>query len=157
MVLVSRQDLNSILQSGVAGWNDFRMRHPGCVMLNGFCLTDAQLGGADLCRAFLIESDLRGINLHAAVLEKAILRKANLSRSDLRHCRLDGADLCLANLSGADLREASLASAFLQCTDLRGADLSTSIGLTDEQIAISRGDASTKLPEYLTRPASWAA
>ena len=151
------KNLIQLLESGADTWNAFRGQNPGVVMLSRACLADAQLAHADLHRAFLLESDLQRANLEWASLERAILRKTNLRGSDLRYAKIDGADLFSADLSGADLREASLASTFLKRADLRGADLSTAQGLTSSQIVEALGDADTRLPENLPRPASWTA
>ena len=87
--------------------------------------------GADLIGARLVRVDLRG----------ASLRGARLIAADLH-----SADLSLADVSGADLRNA----------DLRGADLSRTLFLTQSQLDAARGDATTRLPAGLQRPAHWA-
>ncbi|MGW4420598.1 pentapeptide repeat-containing protein [Streptosporangium sp. NPDC004631] len=86
--------------------------------------------GADLIGARLRGADLRGANLRGAYLIGADLR---------------GADLRTADLIGADLRDA----------DLGGADLTGSIFLIQSQLDAARGDAETRLPPSLTRPAHW--
>ncbi|MEZ0095209.1 pentapeptide repeat-containing protein [Streptacidiphilus sp. EB129] len=86
--------------------------------------------GADLIGARLRGADLRGVNLRGAYLIGADLR---------------GADLRLADLIGADLRDA----------DLRGADLTGCLFLTQMQLNAARGDAATRVPPALTRPAHW--
>ena len=63
-----------------------------------------------------MKADLRGANLIDANLIDANLRGADLSDANLIDANLRGADLSDANLSGANLRGA----------DLRGADLSDS-------------------------------
>ncbi|WP_134682858.1 pentapeptide repeat-containing protein [Brevibacillus migulae] len=88
--------------------------------------------GADLMGAKLKGADLRGANLRGAYLIAADLREADLRRADL---------------IGADFRDA----------DIRGANLTDSLFLTQAQINAARGDASTKLPPVLTRPAHWSA
>lgn len=87
--------------------------------------------GADLMGARLAGADLRGVNLRGAYLIAA---------------DLTGADLRLADLIGADLRDARLA----------GADLTGSIFLTQPQLNAAKGDAGTRLPPGLTRPAHWS-
>jgi len=87
-------------------------------------------------------SDLAGADLRGANLQGANLRGALVIAADLT-----GADLRLADLTGTDLRDA----------DLRGADLSTSLFLLQSQLDSARGDASTRLPAALTRPAHWPA
>ena len=66
-------------------------------------LCGADLRGADLRDAILINADLRG-----AILINADLRGANLNDADLSNVALSGADLCGADLSGADLRGTNL-------------------------------------------------
>jgi Pentapeptide repeats (8 copies) len=87
-------------------------------------------------------ADLVGVRWRHADLRRASLRGALLLGADLR-----GADLRLADLLGADLRGA----------DLRGADLSTSLFVTPMQAAATRGDAATRLPARVPRPAQWGA
>lgn len=91
--------------------------------------------GRDFKGADLIGKDLRG---------------ADLRRADLRGAYLVGADL-----AGADLRLADLIGADLRGADLRGADLSTSIFLTQPQLQAATGDATTRIPPALIRPAHW--
>lgn len=86
--------------------------------------------GADLLGAVLEGRDLRGTDLRGALLIAADLR---------------GADLRGADLLGADLRDA----------DLRGTDLSEALFLTGPQVASAIGDATTRLPARIPRPASW--
>ncbi|MEU1948482.1 pentapeptide repeat-containing protein [Streptomyces sp. NPDC059474] len=85
--------------------------------------------------ADLIGADLRGADLRGANLRGALLIAADLTR----------ADLTAADLIGADFRDADLSAA-----DLRGA-----IFLTQAQLAAAKGDAATRLPPSLTRPAHW--
>ena len=92
--------------------------------------------GADLRGADLAGQDLRGTDLRAASLRGALLIGA-----DLR-----GADLSRADLTGADLRGAGLS----------GADLIGAIFLTQAQLDAGRGDARTRVPAALARPAHWA-
>ncbi|NYI05647.1 uncharacterized protein YjbI with pentapeptide repeats [Allostreptomyces psammosilenae] len=80
-----------------------------------------------------------------------------LSGADLRGASLRGAYLIAADLSGADLRWADLLGADFRDADLSGADLTGSIFLTQSQLNAARGDAATRLPRGLDRPAHWAA
>ncbi|MGA5816715.1 pentapeptide repeat-containing protein [Kitasatospora sp. NPDC094028] len=89
----------------------------------------------------------RGADLFGARLRGADLRGANLRGALLVAADLSGADLRLADLIGADLRDA----------DLAGADLTTALFLTQAQLNAARGDATTRLPASLTRPAHWPA
>lgn len=87
----------------------------------------------------------RGADLIAAALRGADLRGANLR----------GAYLIAADLKGADLRGADLIGADFRDSDLRGADLTGSIFLTQSQVNAAKGDAATRLPAALARPAHW--
>ncbi|MEJ3405227.1 pentapeptide repeat-containing protein [Rathayibacter sp. YIM 133350] len=85
-------------------------------------------------------ADLVGARLRGADLVGADLRGAYLIAADLR-----GSDAAFADLIGADLRD----------TDLRGADLSRALFLSPPQVAAAIGDATTRLPAGIPRPASW--
>ncbi|GHJ26356.1 pentapeptide repeat-containing protein [Streptomyces hygroscopicus] len=87
----------------------------------------------------------RGADLIGADLRGADLRGANLRGAHLIAADLTRADLTAADLIGADFRDADLSAA-----DLRGA-----IFLTQAQLSAARGDAATRLPPALTRPAHW--
>ncbi|GAA2830713.1 hypothetical protein GCM10010505_63080 [Kitasatospora aburaviensis] len=87
----------------------------------------------------------RGADLFGARLRGADLRGANLRGALLVAADLAGADLRLADLIGADLRDANMA----------GADLTDTLFLTQAQLNAARGDATTRLPAGLTRPAHW--
>jgi hypothetical protein len=89
--------------------------------------------------------DLRGADLIGASLKGADLSGASLRGAYLIGADLRGADLRLADLIGADLRDA----------DLGGADLTGSIFVIQSQLDAARGDAATKVPASLTRPAHW--
>jgi uncharacterized protein YjbI with pentapeptide repeats len=89
----------------------------------------------------LAGADLVGARRGGARLQGASLRGAYLIGADLRD-----ADLRSADLTGADLRDA----------DLRGADLRGSIFLLQAQVDAAQGDAATRLPPPLSRPAHWA-
>ncbi|PFK43250.1 oxetanocin A resistance protein [Bacillus cereus] len=88
----------------------------------------------------------RGANLMGAKLRRADLTGANLRGAYLIAADLRGADLRMADFIGADLRDA----------DLRGANLTDSIFLTQVQVNAAKGDADTKLPRLLSRPAHWS-
>ncbi|WP_231591465.1 pentapeptide repeat-containing protein [Saccharothrix sp. ST-888] len=100
----------------------------------------------------LVRADVPGRkkNHRGADLIGARLKGANLRGANLR-----GAYLIAADLSGADLRSADLIGADFRNADLRGADLTGSIFLTQAQLNAARGDATTKLPTTLNRPAHW--
>jgi hypothetical protein len=90
----------------------------------------------------------------------AELARRDLAGADLRDVRLPGADLrgallIGADLRGADLRAADLVGADLRAADLRGADLTDALFLTRSQVGSAAGDATTRLPAALPRPAHW--
>ncbi len=87
----------------------------------------------------------------------ADLMGANLKGADFRGANLRGAYLIAADLRNADLRGADFIGADFRDADLRGADLTGSIFLTQVQINSAKGDATTKLPHLLSRPAHWSA
>jgi uncharacterized protein YjbI with pentapeptide repeats len=89
---------------------------------------------ADLSEASLVRADLRGAKLGGACLYEADLRAPNLGNATLTAANLRGADLRGADLSGADL-----CGAYLDGANLGGA----------------KGDAKTRLPRAVTRPAPW--
>ncbi|MEU8346043.1 Uncharacterized protein YjbI, contains pentapeptide repeats [Actinomadura meyerae] len=90
-------------------------------------------------------ADRRGADLIGARLRGADLRAANLRGAYLIGADLRGADLRSADVIGADLRDA----------DLRGADLTGCLFLTRAQLDAARGDAATRLPDAVGRPAHW--
>ncbi|PEE37548.1 pentapeptide repeat-containing protein [Bacillus pseudomycoides] len=87
----------------------------------------------------------------------ADLMGANLKKENLRGANLRGAYLIAADLRGADLRMADFIGADLRDADLSGANLTDTIFLTQVQINAAKGDANTKLPSLLSRPAHWSA
>jgi Pentapeptide repeats (8 copies) len=118
-------------------------RRPTC---ESVAETGANLQGADLTRAYLLEAHFPAARLQKAVLREADFEKANLSGADLseecfpqaklQKAELIGTDLRRADLQRADLRSANLDGAKLREADLKGADLSTvEGGLRPEQLA----------------------
>ncbi|MFJ1616351.1 pentapeptide repeat-containing protein [Streptomyces sp. NPDC088251] len=89
--------------------------------------------------------DHRGADLIGARLKGADLRGADLRGAYLIAADLTGADLRLADLIGADFRDA----------ELSGADLTGSLFVTQAQLNAARGDAATRIPPSLSRPAHW--
>ncbi|MFI9720056.1 pentapeptide repeat-containing protein [Streptomyces sp. NPDC052396] len=85
----------------------------------------------------------------------ADLMGARLAGAKLRGANLRGAYLIAADLRKADLREADVIGADFRDADLSGADLTGSIFLTQAQLNAARGDAATRLPAGLERPAHW--
>nr|WP_242514586.1 pentapeptide repeat-containing protein [Streptomyces albidoflavus] len=108
----------------------------------------ALLRAGDLVRA---RSPRRGPVHRGADLAGARLRGADLRGASLRGALLIGADL-----RDADLRWADLIGADLRGADLSGADLRGSVYATGTQLAAARGDAATRLPGAVRRPAHWA-
>jgi uncharacterized protein YjbI with pentapeptide repeats len=96
-----------------------------------------------------------GLRDQAVDLAGAGLIGKDLARADLCGASLRGAYLTGADLRGADLSAADLTGADLRGADLRGADLTGSMFLTQSQIDAAAGDASTRLPPSLARPAHW--
>jgi len=90
--------------------------------------------------------DRRGADLMGAALRGA----------DLHGASLRGAYLIGADLRGADLRRADLLGADLRAADLRGADLTGALFVIQPQLTATTGDAGTRVPTGLTRPAHWA-
>jgi hypothetical protein len=98
----------------------------------------------------------------AAAPSGTSLRGADRVGADLRGADLRGADLSGALLLGTDLRDADLREAMVLGADLRGArldgaDLSTAIYLTQNQAGGTQGDAATRIPARIDRPAHWGA
>ncbi|MFJ8045203.1 pentapeptide repeat-containing protein [Kitasatospora sp. NPDC096147] len=81
---------------------------------------------------------------------------ARLAGAKLRAANLRGAYLIAADLRKADLREADLIGADLRDANLAGADLTGALFLTPSQLTAARGDAATRLPVGLERPAHWS-
>jgi len=75
------------LEQGVAAWNAWRRRSPTV--------------NPDLSRAFLIEAELRGINLSNTNLERANLRMSTLSRANLTRAVLRFTSQVDADIEGA--------------------------------------------------------
>jgi uncharacterized protein YjbI with pentapeptide repeats len=176
LTVIKRRSEQSQEREGASNWR---------FDLSGAILKRYDLCDAHLERAILVAAHLEGADLFGADLERAILNRAHLGRADLRHAQLEGANLfgahleganlagaqlqrarlSLAHLGGADLSFAHLEGAILSGVHLEGADLSFAQleganlfgaeGLSETQLAQADGDAATKLPEVLARPAHW--
>ncbi|MGY2067007.1 pentapeptide repeat-containing protein [Blastococcus sp. SYSU DS0619] len=85
----------------------------------------------------------------------ADLMGRDLRRTDLRGAGLRGAYLIGADLRGVDLGTADLLGADLRAADVRGADLSRCLFLTQPQVSAALGDAGTRIPAAVRRPAHW--
>ncbi|WP_369135244.1 pentapeptide repeat-containing protein [Modestobacter sp. I12A-02662] len=99
-----------------------------------------------------LRADVRG---RARDRRNADLVGARLRGASLRGASLRGAYLMGADLRDADLRQADLLGTDLRGADLRGADLDGALFLTQPQLEAARGDAATRLPDWLRRPARW--
>ena len=84
----------------------------------GAILQDADLRFADGRKAFLVNANLRSVNL-----EGADLKKANFEGADMDEARLAGADLTKAALRNVNLEEADLRGVEFILTDLSGSIL----------------------------------
>ena len=85
----------------------------------------------------------------------ADLMGRDLRRTRLRSASLRGAYLIGADLRGADLGTADLLGADLRAADVRGTDLSRCLFLTQPQVSAALGDATTRIPPSVRRPAHW--
>ncbi|MBV8525682.1 MAG: pentapeptide repeat-containing protein [Acetobacteraceae bacterium] len=118
-------------------------------------LEQVELWEANLEHAHLHKADLRQANLWRANLKRAWLVDAHLEKTVLWDVNLENATLCGAHLQEADFGGPRFDPPDLEGAHLEGADLSLAKGVTQAQIDHTFGDASTKLPEGVTRPARW--
>jgi uncharacterized protein YjbI with pentapeptide repeats len=100
----------------------------------------------------LVRAPFHGADHRGAPLLGAKLRRARLRGADFR-----GSLLIAADLRDADLRACDLLGADLRDARLDGADLTGCLFLTQSQVASARGDARTRLPDAVRRPAHWVA
>ncbi|MET8471342.1 pentapeptide repeat-containing protein [Streptomyces sp. NPDC006422] len=114
--------------------------------VNALLLKASELARAGVPGALGRKKNHRGADLVGARFQKADLRGANFRGALLVAADLTGADLRSADLIGADLRDARIA----------GADLTGALFLTQAQVNAARGDAATRIPAGLRRPAHWA-
>ncbi len=77
--------------------------------------------------------------------KRANLDKRDFSMSLMIAANLEGCSLKKTNFLGTDMRDANL----------KNTDLSESIFLTQMQINSTKGNLNTKIPSYLSRPATW--
>ncbi|ABW15626.1 pentapeptide repeat protein [Parafrankia sp. EAN1pec] len=124
--------------------------HLAGVKMDGANLSDVRLVGADLTFA-----QLGGANLTNAFLAMATMTYAVLEGAHLGGALLAGTNLTGARLVGADLTGAQLVNADLTAAQMEGTDLTGARGLAAEQVAAASGDARTRLPDGVERPASW--
>lgn len=106
---------------------------------------------AEMQRANFTGADLIGADFTKAELARVIFGKAELGNSQFAMANLARATFKNAKMSGP----VDFASAFLFLTRFEGVDLSQATGLKQDQLDLSCGDASTKLPAGLNAPAGW--
>ncbi|WP_397538235.1 pentapeptide repeat-containing protein [Rummeliibacillus pycnus] len=80
---------------------------------------------------------------------------ANLKGADLQGSNFRGTLMIAANLSHADLRKADFIGTDLRDADLSNANLIGAIFLTQSQINSAKGNAHTKIPNFLEKPDHW--
>ena len=116
-------------------------------------LSRSEFAGADPSRGVLECADLA-----ASRISKAPPQQAHLEGADLSEARLEGANLAAGAISKAPTsarrisKTPTSAGRISKAPTSGGAD-----GLTQAQIEAAYGDAATRLPEGLTRPAHWTA
>ena len=87
----------------------------------------ANLVGADLTQAGLVEADFAGADLTNAILIDASLNDADFSDAVLLGAAFNQSDIMGMNATGADMRGADLTLAHAPETSFRGADLTGAI------------------------------
>ncbi len=107
----------------VAGPADVLRAYLDRTDLRGLHLSGADLRGLTLLGANLSKMNLSRVNFSRTNLSKADLSRADLSEADLSWTDLSGANLSWADCKGANLSGANLSGAILLSTDLTGADL----------------------------------
>lgn len=80
---------------------------------------------------------------------------ANLKGADLRGFSFRGTLMIAADLSHADLKKADFIGADLRDADLSNANLTGALFLTQSQLNSAKGNAYTKIPDYLKSPDHW--
>jgi curved DNA-binding protein CbpA len=148
----------SILKEGARAWNAWRGKNPRLEPQLGHLnlpVGHRQFGAAQGGPIDLSQADLCGAALEHATLIDADLTGAYLVQANLSHARLRGANLAGANLSQARLIQADLKDACLEQATLGGANLREARNLTQAQIEQAYGDEGSLLPAGLVRPAAW--
>lgn len=112
-------------------------------------------------KASFVNSELQRANFTGARLTGASFEKAELGRANFDKAELTGTRFTHANLSRATFTNSSFKGpldfhgAFMFLTRIEGVNLSEATGLEQEQIDLTCGDSSTKLPPGLSTPAAW--
>jgi uncharacterized protein YjbI with pentapeptide repeats len=167
LTVIKRRDDSNRKREKAENWRldfsftDLRGANLNKAHLEGASFHKAHLEGAFFFEAHLEDAYLSGAHLEGAFLEKAhldgaSLMDAHLDRANLTRAHLDRVDLMDAHLDGANLTRAHLEGAFLLETHLEGANLAEAVGLVQRNLDDTIGDAKTRLPEGLTRPAHWS-
>jgi len=131
------------------------LRRVSAAVRAAFAPGGQDLRGADLAGADLRPTVPRGAASGGAAPGRVALRAANQGGASLRGASLRGALLIGADLTGADLVWADLTGADLRGARVGGADLSGALFLSRNQAGSALGDARTRLPAALPRPAHW--
>ncbi len=129
----------SLIESGVAQWNQWRKQHPHQL---------PDLRGINLTHSYLFEIDLMGSDLRGVDLRRACLIGANLSRANLSGANLRGAYLSEANLREADLSHANLIDTQMANVDLSQANL---VGTCLDQVKHTLSQVSQAYPSHSSK------
>jgi hypothetical protein len=131
------------------------LRRVSAAVRSAFAPGGPDLRGADLAGADLRPAAPRAAGQGGAGPRGAVQGRAGQGGSSLRGASLRGALLIGADLTGADLAWADLTGADLRGARVGGADLSGALFLSRNQAGSANGDARTRLPATLPRPAHW--
>jgi uncharacterized protein YjbI with pentapeptide repeats len=121
----------TVLQELVRHWD-------GRTRLVGIDLPNSELPGVILTNANLERSCLAGANLTGADLSRARLHRADLRGANLQQADLWEVDLSAADLRGANLRQCSMEAADLAGANLAGANLATAQWRLLDESAVRR-------------------
>jgi len=102
------------------------------------------LRGADLSNTCVKDHDLHGADFTNANATLMCMSFANFTGVSFRNTELSGANLAGAKMDGADLTGAGTS-----ITSFLGTDLRNTKGLTQKQLDVACGDATTRLPPGL--------
>ncbi|WP_291150402.1 pentapeptide repeat-containing protein [Ensifer sp. SSB1] len=112
-------------------------------------------------KASFVNSELQRANFSGARLTGTSFEKAELGRANFDRAELTGTRFSHANLSRASFANSSFTGpidfdgAFMFQTRIEGVNLSEATGLEQEQVDMTCGDGSTKLPAELKTPTGW--
>jgi hypothetical protein len=134
---------------------DLRHANLQCAALESKYFERANFDGAHLDGARFNGAHLDGASLHKAFLDGAWFDWAHLDGALFLEAHLDGAWFDRAHLDGAAFYGAHLAGATFAGASFFNADLSKARSLDPAALASALGDASTKLPDGMERPAAW--